>query len=202
METGCKYLFLLYIAIINVSTRISLQRMLRCMEHYLSPSSLVATKQQSLLQLDTMNIGPSMPRLATSIITLDVHMGTGSSLLGFYLSRKVYFHYHHETCHLMPVTFISWQDSNRDCWVPTVSAKVIPRLPVTCIGITSCWRNKAWNPSMSWWMLSTCDMGYWTVHSWLPGAGIFDMHCTRLVSTVRHPQPGIYDSLYSSLLHL
>ena len=35
--------------------------------------------------------------------------------------------------------------------------------------------------------LSTCDMGYWTVHSGLPRAGIVVMHCTRLVPTVRHP---------------
>ena len=88
---------------INVSTtRISSQRMPRCMEHYLCPSSLVATKQQSPSQLGITSIGLSMLRSATSIITSDVHMGTGLFLLVFYLSPKVsisLFRYcdHHET---------------------------------------------------------------------------------------------------------
>ena len=61
------------------------------MEHYLCPSYLAAIKQRSLLQLGTMNIGPSMLLLATSITTSDVHMGTGLSLLVFYLYPKVSF---------------------------------------------------------------------------------------------------------------
>jgi hypothetical protein len=74
---------------INESARISSQRMLRCTEHYLCPSSLAATKQQFQSQLGTMNIGPSMPRLATFTIVSDVRMGMDLSLLVFYLSPKV-----------------------------------------------------------------------------------------------------------------
>jgi len=63
--------------------------MLRCTEHYLCLLSLAATKQRSPSQLGIMNTGPFMLRLATSIITSDVRMGTGLSLLVSYLYQKV-----------------------------------------------------------------------------------------------------------------
>ena len=107
--------FLLYIAYINVSPRISSLRMLRCMEHYLCPLSLAATKQRSPSQLGTVNTGPSMLRLATSIITLDVRMGMGLSLLVFYLYQKVCpFFYSCCYCdHLRPVTSNSFSSANK-----------------------------------------------------------------------------------------
>ena len=37
-----------------------------------------------------------------------------------------------------------------------------------------------------------CDLGDWTLYSQLPWAGIIDMHCTRLVSSVSHPAFMIY----------
>ena len=64
---------------------------LRCMVHCLCPSSSAVTKQQFLLQLATMNIGPSMLQLATLIIMSDMHMELGSSWLAFYLYPKVPF---------------------------------------------------------------------------------------------------------------
>jgi len=53
---------------INISHRIPSQRILRCMEHYLCPSSLAVTKRQFPSQLGKMNIGRFMLRSATSII--------------------------------------------------------------------------------------------------------------------------------------
>jgi len=91
---------------INVSSRISLQRILRRMEHYLCPSSLAATKQQFPLQLGTMNIGPSTLQLATSTITSDVRMETGLSLLVFYLYPKVVSPFFYSCCYCpRPLTF-------------------------------------------------------------------------------------------------
>jgi hypothetical protein len=77
------------------------------MEHYLCPLSSGAIKQRFLSQPGTMNIGLSMLLSATSIITSDVHMVTGSSLLGFYLYPKVSHLFFYSCCycdHLRPVS--------------------------------------------------------------------------------------------------
>ena len=160
------------------------------MEHYLCPSSSAAIKRRFLSQPVTMNIGPSMLLSATSIITSDVHMATDLSLLVFYLYPKVSLFFFYclllwpaETCICF---FISRQDSIWDCWVPTVSSKVISCFLVTHIGITSPWWKEAWGFSMSWQTLSTRNLGYWTIYSRLPRTGVIDMYCTRLVLSVSY----------------
>lgn len=169
--------------------------MLRCMEHYLCLSSSAATKQLFPSQLGTMNIGPSMLRSAISIITSDVHMRTGLSLLVFYLYPKVFFSILVATVtvsDLSPTFFISWQGANWDCWVPPISPKAIPRFVVSYVGITSRWWKEAGGFSMSRRTLSTYHLGYWTVYSRLPRAGVVNVRCTRLVLSVSHPAFKIY----------
>ena len=92
METSCKFTCSCFtLQSINISSRILLQRILRCMVHCLCPSSSAVTKQQFLSQLATMNIGPSMLQLATFIMMSDMHMELGLSWSAFYLYPKVPF---------------------------------------------------------------------------------------------------------------
>ena len=127
--------------------------------------------------------------------------GAGLILVGFLSIPKGTFFSALVATIQVPWSFlVSWQGSSWNCWVSTVLEKAIPHLIVTHIGITLRWWKDTWGLSMSWWTLSTGNLAHQTIYSWLPWAGIVDMHHTRLVSSVSHP--GIYALLYSSHLPL
>ena len=153
------------------------------------PSSSAAIKQRYLLQPGHNEYWPLYASIGNIHNNIRRANGEGLSLLVFYLYPKVslfFSCYYCDVWDLYLFFFISRQDSIWDCWVPTVSPKVISRFLVTHIGITLPWWKEAWGFSMSWQTLSTRNLGYWTIYSRLPRAGVIDMHCTRLVLSVSY----------------
>ena len=203
METSCKFTCSCFtLQSINISSRISPQRILRCMVCYLCPSSSAVTKQQFLSQLATMNIGSSMLQSATFIIMSDVHMELGSSCLAFYLYPKVPFY----LPLLLPSEVLDLFLLADKAQAETVEfQKFWQKLfHISLSLILELLHAGEKTPEVFW-----CPDGHYRqviwhirpyMYSWLPWAGIVDVHHTRLVSSVSHP--GIYGLLYSSHLPL